>query len=196
MNELQLQQSAPDMGIKDFFTVLRRRKWIIIPIMLLCIGAAVAWTMLTPKTWRAQAQLMLVQHAPTLNAVNDTNPAVIESMETQVGLIQSDAMAERTLAQLKNDALVQGQSTATVPMGVEEIAGAVTVTNPIDSNLLDISADAQDRKQAVALANAVAHAFVLWKKDSAQKDILDSEQSLQFRAGKSKQAMLMAAQKS
>ena len=146
MNELQ--QSAPEMGIKDFLTVLRRRKWVIIPLMLLCLGAAIAWTLYTPKIWRAEAQLMLVQRAPTTSVSDNSSPPMIESMETEVGMIQSSAMAERTLAQLKNDALVQGQSSTSVTLDPQEIQEAVRVTNPIDSNLLDISADAPDRKDA------------------------------------------------
>lgn len=179
--------------MKDFSAMLRRRKWVILLIVLLSLGAAYLWTINSPKTWRAQAQLMLVQKSPAANSnsINGDTTPMFETMETQVGMIESVAMAQRTLNQLKNDAMLTGGSTE-IPYGVGTIQDSIKVTNPLDSTLLDITADGNDRQQAAALANAVAHAFVLWKKDLAQNDILHSEESLRFRAARAKAQTLDA----
>jgi len=61
MNELQ--PNNPEMGVKDFVAVLRRRAWLILPILLLCVGGAYAitmgtpWTKGIPKTWKGEAQV-------------------------------------------------------------------------------------------------------------------------------------------
>ncbi len=195
MNELQ--PNNPEMGMKDFVAVLRRRLWLILPILLLCLGGAYEWTLHTPKTWRAQSQLELVHHTPSSSSgsLAGVSTQTDESPETQMGLIQSSEMARRTLNQLKNEALVKGQSSESVPFTVDQIENGVKVTNPIDSALLDITADANDREQARLLANAVAHAFAIWKQDIAQAEIRQSEKNLNEKVAKARQAMIQAEQK-
>ena len=166
--------------------MLRRRKWVVLPIILICLGGAYLWTLNTPKVWRAEAQLQLVPQAIfSSSSATNTNSAAptAETMETQVAMIQSAGMVERTLNQLKNDALVHGGTTDT-SFTMDSIQDAVKVTNPLDSTLLVVTADGTDRTQAQTLANAVAQAYVLWKKDNAQRDIRSAEESLRFRAAK------------
>jgi len=177
MNELQ--PNNPEMGMKDFVAVLRRRIWVILPILLLCLAGAYEWTLKTPPTWRAETTLRLVPHAvPSGNSLGGVQAQADESIETQLGLIQSSAMAHRTLVQLKSEADIKGLSTTSVALTEEDIQNAVKVTNPADSALLYVTADATDREQARLLANAVAHAFAGWKQDDAQKEIGQSENNL------------------
>jgi len=172
--------------MKDFSQMLRRRKWVVLPILLLCLAGAYLWTLNTPKIWRAEAQLQLVPQAIFSNTAqsnsNSSAPST-ETMETQVAMIQSPGMVERTLSQLKNDSLVHNGTTDT-NYTLDDIQDAIKVTNPLDSTLLVVMADGTDRGQAQTLANAVAHAFVAWKKDNAQKDIRTAEEGLRYRAAK------------
>ena len=185
------QAGSPEIDLKDFSVMLRRRRWVILPIVLLCLGAAYLWTLNTPKTWRAEAQLQLVPQEIFSNITQTNNnaaPPPPESMETQVAMIQSSAMAERTLDQLKNDSLMHG-GTSDTGFTMDGIEDAVKVTNPLDSTLLDVTADGSDPVQARTLANAVANAFVVWKRDNAQRDIRSAEESLKFRAAKAQTQM-------
>jgi len=193
--QLGSQLGTPDVGMKDFSMMLRRRKWVILPILLLSVGGAYLWTLNSPKTWRAEAQMMLVQRAPTTTSdtINGDTAPIFETMETQVGMIESVAMAQRTQTQLQNDALASGGSTS-IPYSLGDIQNAIKVNNPLDSTLMDITAEANDRQQAAILANAVTHAFVLWKRDLAQNDILHSEESLRIRTARAKAQTLFAEQ--
>lgn len=187
----------PEVDIKDFSAMLRRRNWVILPILLLCLLGAYVWTINTAKTWRAEAQLQLVPQqifSSTTPTNNNSVPETPESMETQVAMIQSSEMMERTLDQLKNDSLVHGGSSDT-GYTMDSVQDAVKVTNPLDTTILDITADGSNRTQAQTLANAVAHAFVLWKKDNAQKNIRSAEESLRFRAAKAQTQMQDAEQR-
>jgi succinoglycan biosynthesis transport protein ExoP len=194
MNELQ--PNNPEMGMKDFMAVLRRRIWVILPILLLCLAGAYEWTLRTPPTWRAETTLKLVPHAvPSGNSLGGVQAQADESIETQLGLIKSSEMARRTLYQLKNEALVKGDSSTSVGFTQDEIQDAVKVTNPADSALLYITADATNREQARLLANAVAHAFAIWKQDDAQKAIKQSQKNLTEKVTKAKTQLDQADQK-
>lgn len=194
MNELQ--PNNPEMGVKDFVTVLRRRSWVILPILLLCLAGAYEWTRHTPKTWRAETTLKLVPHAfPNGNSVGGLQSQADESVETQMGLIQSSEMARRTLDKLKNDATVKGLSSESVPFTTTQIENAVKVINPTDSALLYVTADANSREQAAQLADAVANAFYEWKQDDAQKAIRQSEKNLNEKVVRAQKSLALSEKK-
>ena len=207
MNELQ--PNNPEMGMKDFVAVLRRRAWVILPILLLCLGGAYKWTKVTPPTWRGEAQLEIINHVPTATSttVGGVQPKADESMETEMGLIQGGEMAHRTLLYLKNAALVRTGSSNAVTITEDQIEGAVKVINPTDSTLLNITADAASTQyipgyqsgvngqvQAANLAEAVAQAFVSWKQEDAKKDFTGSKTNLNTRYRKATKALAKAEQ--
>lgn len=183
--------------MKDFMAVLRRRAWLILPILLLCLGGAYEWTLHTPKTWRAQSQVELIHHMPmaTDSPLSGVQPQVDETVETQMGLIQSNKMAEKTLQLLKFREEIKGLPTSTVTWTPGQIGEAVKVTNPMDSSLLDITADANEPEQARRLADAVANAFKDWKQDLAKKNIVDAANSLKTTADKAQQSLVQAERK-
>ena len=139
---------------------------------------------------------MLVQRPPSSNSnsPDSVQPQAIESMETQVGMINSVAMAQKTLDWLKNDAYSKTR-TSEVPFSLDDIQNGVKVVNPLDSNLLDVSADAHSQSQAITLANAVAHAFASWKQEIAQEDIIRAKKSLIIKVAKARKSMLQVEQK-
>ena len=212
MNELQ--PNNPEMGIKDFVAVLRRRFWVILPILLLCVAGAYAvtmgtpWTKGIPKSYHADSELQLIQRAPTAagnEAVDGMSMQTVDPIETEVALIQNREMVRRTVAELinaANDRKKNNTATVTDIVTLEtdpitlanNIQGAVKVTNPTDSNLLIVTADANDPVGASGLANAVARAFVAYKKDLATRDMTGAQKSLEYKAGHARKAMLDAQQ--
>lgn len=200
MNELQ--PNNPEMGIKEFVSVLRRRFWVILPILLLCAAGAYAvtvgtpWTKGIPKSYRAESELQLIQRAQTAGneSVDGMNTQTVDPIETEVALIQNREMARRTAAELKNTALKAGQTTDTSSLLADDIQAAIKVTNPTDSNLLVVTADANDPMQAQNLANAVANAFVEYKRFLATRDMTGAQGNLERRAARAKSVMLKAQQ--
>ena len=204
MNELQTNN--PEMGMKDFMVVLRRRIWVILPLLLLCVGAAYAvtvgtpWNRGIPKTYRAESEMEVIQRTPTSS--NDpmagAGGQITEPIETEMALIQSREMARLTLAKLKNDALnarATDDTSSIASSTADDIQEAIKVTNPTDSNILVITAEAGTPIQARDLANAVASTFVAYKKGLATKDMLSNEVSLDRRVKRAMEAMNTAQQK-
>ena len=203
MNELQ--PNNPEMGMKDFVAVLRRRFWVILPLLLLCVVGAYAMTMGVPgtsykgipKAYRAESELQIIQRAPSSgnNLMDGAAPQAASPIETEVALIQNRDVAERTRAAMKNAALAAHETTDTASLTLDEIQGAMKVTNPTDSNLLVVTADANDPVQAINLANAVAKAFFDYKRDLAKRDLIGTQHNLERRVIGAKYAMNTAQQK-
>ena len=200
MNEFQ--PNNPEMGMKDFVAVLRRRFWVILPILLLCLAGAYEWTLHTNPTWRAEAQVEILHRVPVAssNSLDGGQVQADESMETQMGLIQSYGMGLRTVYELKNRAVLRGLSSDSVTITPLEVEQVVKVTNPTDSTLLNITADAEGadavggQDKAAKLAEAVAIAFRSWKEKDAQIAFGVSASNLKKRYERAKKALKQAEQ--
>ncbi len=198
MNQIRQNNSEPEMIITPnaIGEVLWRRKWLVIIIVSLSLALAALVTINTPKRWRADAQMVLIQRAPNavVTPASDYSSPIIEEVGTQVGMIESPAMAEHTIQWLKNQALVRGRSTASVQISPDALSNELTVFNPRDTSLLNISVIGDSPEQAATNADAVCHAFVQWKEDMARQDAVVAENSLDERAKRAKIQLQRAEQ--
>ena len=195
MNALQPMTDQADPGTPSFSRVLQRGWWLILLITLLSVAAAILVSSMEPKSYLSEAQMVLVQRpisAPSRSpgdtiAVTQVAPE-IETVDTQMGMLQSTGMYQHTMDWLKNDALAKGQSTTGFDdMSPKQFAHDVEVVNPRNSNLLVVDAEANDPQKAAVLANAVVQAFSQWKRELASRDLMDStrriaDQTRQYQA--------------
>lgn len=174
-----------------------RRLWLVILILIASLGTASYVSRHTPKRWRANAAMILVQRATTVAASAQAGYAapMIESPETQVSMLQSYAMAQRAIDFLKNQAIARGQSGESIGINAEQLQQAITVSTPKDTNIIDVLVEAESRERAATLANAVCQAFVQWKSEVAKQDVQDTTNSLAVRANRAKAQMLTAEQR-
>ncbi len=204
MNELQ--PNNPEIGVKDFAAVLRRRAWVILPILLLCVGGAYAvtmgtpWTKGIPKTYRSASELRVIQRPPA-SSNDSAGQAVsqgVDSMETQVALFQNTDMPRRIHVELQNGGPhTNGDiyKSDARDLSLDKIEGALKMTNPTDSDLLVITADADDPVEALDLANAAAVAFQAYKKSLATIDVSKNESALKLKVQRAQRNMVLAQQK-
>ena len=189
--------------MRDFIAVLRRRFWVIPPLLLLCVAGAYAvtmgtpWTAGIPKAYRAESQLMVIQRAPSSGSdpADGASAQAASSIETEVALIQNRKMAEMTAFYLKNNVYSAGDTKDTATLTQDEVQGAVKVTNPTDSNLLVVTADASSPALAADLAEAVANSFVKYKKDLAVHDVTGAQKNLEQKVRHAQSIMMAAIQK-
>lgn len=194
-NQYDMQPRAA-VGSEDIFAACWRRKWLILVVMLICIGAAILVSRLMRPTWRADAQLILIERPGLARASSaDYTAPIAETIETQTGMLQTAEMTERALNWLKNRSLLAGNPEEAQTIGPDELQRAITIYNPRGSNLINIDVDAHDRGQSLALDNAVAQAFIQWKNELAQKDIQESANVLARQTEAARTRMNTALQK-
>lgn len=198
----QLTSSAPAPGgpgepdgefrLSSAAAVLWRRRWIALAVLLACLAAALFWTQRAPRRWRAEAQMALIQREPSAPRAGQGEYAapLVETVETQVGMLQSEAMAQHTLDWLTEDARRHARPAPRLTR--EELQRAMTVSNPRDTNLLNVSVAGSSRDEAREIAGAVCLAFLRWKREMARQDIQQTEQSLQMRAQRARGEMIAA----
>lgn len=180
----------------DVFQVIRRRFWVILLILIVAVMTAVLVTRRTAPTWRAHAQLILVEHAA--NTSGSSSPGSsgpsLETVDTQMTMLQDHEMAQRTLVLLKARMASQGQSAESLGMTAEQLTRAITVSTPHDTDIIDVFVDANSPDKAVLLGNGVCDAFIAWKKEVAQRNSQDALTNLEVRANRAQTALDQAEQ--
>jgi capsular polysaccharide biosynthesis protein len=147
---------APSSGqsvvtIGQFLAILRRRLLLVLVLVVLGVLAAGALLLTTPKTYESTAIL-------------DISPPGSNSSSTVSTITESRIVTSTSVASTAKETLAfEGTPT--------ELADRVTVTSPLDSQLLNITFAAGTAQGAADGANAFAHAYLDYRTQIAQKDI-------------------------
>ena len=194
----EIPTGAPrsDISLLEIGAILWRRRVIFFVIAAACLSIAGLVSSHMTKKWRADAQMVLVQHAT--NGADPSKaayaPPVIETVDTQMAMLQSNAIPERAAAWLHQQPDRGRSLFAGKPWTSEDLGRTLTISNPKETNVIEISAEAPSPQQAAAIANAVCHVFLQWKKELAQQQVRDIAQSLQVRSTRAKGQMQNAEQ--
>lgn len=175
-----------EIDLRTILAMIAARKKVIALIMTLCIGLSVLLFFVMHKKWQATAQLVLKQTDPRLvtpEQIESYEVPDTESIETQLGLIQSPAMAQHIIDRLRSDAVARGESADSVVYDPDDISRLVTVTNPKDTAILNVAAVGDSPHEALNLADATCEAFVDLKKDLAQHDVANAVEALEGKVG-------------
>ena len=195
LHEIRPSGPRPDISLGEIAGILWRRKVVFLLILAACLSLAALASHRMSKKWRAEAQMVLIQRATPSEEASKTTyaPPIIETIETQMAMLQSDAMPQRALNWLRGQPLPSGNGAGKewTAAGLQQ---AITVSNTKDTNVIQVSAEAADPAQAAQAANAFCQAFLQWKKELAQQQVRDIAKSLQVRSARAEAQMQGAEQ--
>ncbi len=175
----ELLEQTGGLDLREFITVLSRRKKLVLTIALTTMLLALLLTLLMQPIYRADSTIKVERYAANAN-IEILNAEASRSdrdfFETQIQLIQTKALARRVIDQL-------GLDTKAAPAGLfskikgifsnkssdssknkksmEDIFLENLTVKPIsNSQLLKISYDSSNPKLAADISNAIAKTFV------------------------------------
>ncbi len=156
----------------DLALVLRilASQWKILALCLaVFLGAAMAYSVLSPKVWRASARVLLEQRDKQIVG-NDVSRQMqgteLGWVETRLELVKSYDTLAAAVAKEKlvddDEILSAGERASADPVAaaVRNLAERVLVERPKENNLIDVTVSSKTPEKAARLANAVAQAFV------------------------------------
>jgi len=195
MNSPQMIVDAtPVPSARDTLGIVWRRGWAFVVVLALCLGVTALVTKYMPREWSPQASLLVQPQPPGLaGADQNTRDAVqMESPATEMQLLQTDQMAARALdwAQRNSNGLVVPQ------LSTKRFLKILDVENPQGTQLITISVTYGDPQLATLLTNAVAHAFLQYKRELVDEYATSAINNLAQRAAvaKEKYAQALAAE--
>ncbi len=154
-----------------------RRGWVVILIMAITLGIAFVVTKKTQKLWTATAMLV------TSNASNDTTGTTASESQsaTQMQMLKSQYMAQRTIDWLRNQANTTGTPFQFTNLTPDELLNAMTVENPQESNLIKVKVDWPSPSGSQQLANGVCNAFMSWNREIVHENLNQNAHDLKQR---------------
>lgn len=168
------------IDLRYYLRVLLKRKWLILLVFAVVVGATTLWARSQPKVYAAQISLIIDSKEPRFldNQIQDVNNdstsaywANKEYIETQSKIITSRAVSQRVVEKLGLNTDAEFLGLTKVPeaqrgevmKGVDAVArvqGKVKVESLKDSRVTFIKIEDSDPTRAALLANEVAQAYI------------------------------------
>lgn len=164
---MQASTSPQDdaIDLRDYLGVLRRRIWLLIPVIVVFVALAGAYTFTRKPLYTATSEV-LVQ--PT-SVSTQYRPDQLVSLDTEARLARSAPVAE-----MAKEALGW-------PLTIQQLVKRVKVVSPAEALVLDISFTDLDAPDAAAGANAFADAYLEYKRERAVEAATAARQGIQAR---------------
>ncbi len=98
-----VQELGEEIDLRDYLEVLIRRKWLIISFLMLVFLSTLIFTLASTKLYKATASLEVAPESAKVTKFEEVMPVetrIREHYETQVRLLESDALAKRVIDKL------------------------------------------------------------------------------------------------
>jgi capsular exopolysaccharide synthesis family protein len=167
------QRTYSAASILDFPTLIRilhHWRWLILGVVAIGLAGAIILTLLTTPVYRAW--VTMEANPPTVDVSTEKSrerDAVVQNpydfVATQVGLLSSKSVAERTAQELNlanNPAFVPpgGDASARLKTAAAKVQGGLKVIAPEEGNLIKFSYDSTSPQLSAQVANGVADSFI------------------------------------
>jgi capsular exopolysaccharide synthesis family protein len=156
------------LDLASLLRIVREWRWLILAAMVLGLAGAIILTMLTTPLYRSFVTLEVnPPRVQVLDKEEDEGQSFgnWDFIATQVGLLQSRAVAERTAQDLNlaaNPAIAgtEGSVQERLRSATGVVAGGLNVTMPEEGTLIRYSFTSTDPQLAASIANGVADSFI------------------------------------
>lgn len=168
-------------SLSDYWRLILKRKWLILAVIVLCVGVTVFVTMRTVPIYVASARISINRPNDFLN-LKDVNGGATASdddytvsIETQVNVLQSDSIALAVINKLnlannpafggspqaaKTGGVIQALDTRREAGLISAVEGSLRVTPIPNTRVLNISFSSPDPKLAADICNAVVATYI------------------------------------
>ena len=161
--------AASILDLQTFLRILHHWRWLILGAVALGLAAAIIITLLTTPVYRAWVTLEV--NPPTVDVSNEQAKErqgfrdTYDLVATQVGLLSSKSVAERTAQELNlgnnPDFVPQtGDASTRLKNAAAKIQTNLKAELPKEGQLIKFSFDSQSPPLAASVANGVAESFI------------------------------------
>lgn len=152
------------MELRDYLSVIRARKWVIISAVLVTTAVALAFSLIQKPVYEAEANLLISESGGNATAMIDAalsgfSSQPERSLQTQVRMFKLRPAFERTIRKL---------DLRTSP---EKLAEVTEVTPEGQTNVITVRVKDEDPKRAVLIADTLAEEYALWVREFSRARI-------------------------
>lgn len=169
--------AVSDAELPGLFTILWRRKLVILASLLLALAGGIAYVVVTPPRYLASTAMLIDPRLGKTLGSDPVQPGFIadtSAMDSQIKLFTSQTVLTRVgkMADLANDAEFNGSERSLLQrllhpgtsleggVDLKALEDAVTIKRPERTYVVGIDVLAKDPKKAAAIANAITQAYI------------------------------------
>jgi len=159
-----LQPRLEEQGLQRYLVTLRERWWLILLTALITTGAAVAYSQLAPKVYKASASILVTpvsnsdENFVGLGLIRDSNDPT-RDVSTASSLITTTSVAQRVIEKLRLD------------IDPTRLLDKVTAEPLAQSSIVTVRASEDSPEAAAELANAFATEAVAERTDQLRRQL-------------------------
>ncbi|MDQ4144935.1 MAG: polysaccharide biosynthesis tyrosine autokinase [Actinomycetota bacterium] len=152
-----MKTDTSGMQLRDYVSVLRRRRWILLLVTLLVVGSALVASLLQTPVYQARARLLLEQSQSPFDVVPQWQP---DFVETEIQIVTS--------------APVQTEVRKRIGSAPPISAIAVGTTS-----VVELRAESTSPQRAATIANTYAEAYTDFRRQQAIDNLLTAGREIQ-----------------
>ena len=159
------------LTLRDYLSVLWRRKWIIVLVVVVATASAFYFSYRQTKLYEASADLIYekpldISNPLTGQVYTDPNERALE-LRSVGSVLASPDMESRAKAVLKE----KGVAVTGIEVSAAPVQDATAGSTATSGNVVRITATSPYPERAAAAANAYAAAYISWRKERTQLQI-------------------------
>jgi succinoglycan biosynthesis transport protein ExoP len=151
-----------EFGLRDYLTVLRRRKGTVLVTVFVIVAAAVVLSLFRTPVYSAESRVVLRQGA-TESVFDDTGARVVDParlVQTEIEMLRSQPVEDKVRAIIGKAPRVSARS---IPQ----------------TDVIAITARSTSRTEAAQVANAYAQAYIDVRREQAVTELLEAAKQIQ-----------------
>jgi len=169
LDPLTSTPDAPTVSPFELLSVLWRRKLIVITVVVISVGIAVALSLRSPKQYSAASQLLFREPNFTAalfgnNLFSTGTEEPQRTTQTSIDVVTSPAVGEEAESLLK------------ISEPVSSLVESVSVTPNNDANIATIKATRDSPREAADVANAFAEGYITYRRATDRAVIAQAEE--------------------
>lgn len=158
------------MELSEFIGVIRKWKWLILPIVMLTTGLTIFTSLRSQESYRAETLVVIGLSKITTSSAEALN---LSQSGKQIGATYAELMTVQ-------DVMRKALEKAGLDWQPEDLSGRVAVDLPPNTSIMKISVTDTDLDRAMILTNAVSEAFIEYIVEVSNVGIESTKESIQF----------------
>ncbi len=155
-----MAESPSEVGLRDYFAILQRRKWIVIEVLIALVGIVAIGSFLQAPVYRAAAALLVETEGPSFGRYEEL-PMVAQGLD----MARSATIETHKRLMTTRPVLEAVTQDLNLLVGIEKLREQVSIETFRDTDVIEIHAEDRDPQLARDIANSVAENYILWNQD-------------------------------
>ncbi|MFH1228047.1 MAG: polysaccharide biosynthesis tyrosine autokinase [Planctomycetota bacterium] len=177
-----------ELSLQDYWRVIRKRRWVIIPTFVIVFMATLTYSYLLPTVFEASASVQYTEQKPFLATLTElVSYPIGDTMLSQAKVASSWSVMDitaRDMGFVKPDTKVEEAQKI-----ISRLQQSVTASIEKDTNIIKITVLSSNGKEARNIANAVAEGYKKFNLAEKSKTVTQLRQTIEKRLTDSKQSL-------